>query len=167
MAATPAELFARLNERGIPTTTTEHAAAFTVEELAAQIGHMPGVHVKNLFLCDAKKKMWLVVAPFERRIDLKKLAPVIGAARLSFGSADRLLRVLGVTPGSVTPFAVINDPGREVQVILDKAMMSAEVINAHPLINTMTTAIAPADLTRFLEDRGHQARLVDLAAAAP
>jgi Ala-tRNA(Pro) deacylase len=167
MAATPADLFARLNELGIAAATTEHAAAFTVEELAAQIGHMPGVHVQNLFLCDAKKKMWLVVAPGGRRIDLKKLAPVIGAARLSFGSAERLLRVLGITPGSVTPFAVINDPGRAVQVILDKDMMSAEVINAHPLINTMTTAITPPDLTRFLEACGHQPRLVDLAAAAP
>jgi hypothetical protein len=71
VAHTPTDLFVRLNELGIPTTTLEHAAAFTVEELEAAAGHVPGVHVKNLFLCDAKKKMWLVVAPSDMRIDLK------------------------------------------------------------------------------------------------
>jgi len=165
--ATPVDLFARLNELGIATTTTEHAAAFTVEELSAAVGHLPGVHIKNLFLCDPKKKMWLVVAPGDRRIDLKKVAPLIGAGRLSFGSSDRLLRVLGVTPGSVTPFAVINDPTRQVQVILDKTMMNEGIINAHPLINTMTTAISSADLRRFLEACGHVPRVVDLTAAFP
>jgi Ala-tRNA(Pro) deacylase len=163
---TPADLFARLTALGISTTTIEHAAAFTVEELHAVAGHLPGVHVKNLFLCDAKKKMWLVVAPGDQRIDLKKLAPLIGAARLSFGSADRLLRVLGITPGSVSPFCVINDPGGDVQVILDAKMMDG-TINAHPLTNTMTTSIAAADLRRFIEDCGHRPRLVDLSAAAP
>lgn len=167
MPATPDDLFARLKELGIETRTVKHTAAFTVEELEAQIGHLPGVSVKNLFLCDAKKKMWLVVAPGDQRIDLKKLAGVIGAARLSFGSADRLMRVLGVAPGSVTPFCVINDPGCEVQIILDARMMRAEAINAHPLVNTMTTTISPADLRRFIEACGHQARLADLAAAAP
>ncbi len=164
---TPADLFARLTELGIATTTTEHAAAFTVEELSAAVGHLPGIHVKNLFLRDPKEKMWLVVAPGDRRIDLKKLAPLIGAGRLSFGSAERLLRVLGVTPGSVTPFAVINDPTIQVQVIFDKAMMGAEVINAHPLLNTMTTSIQSADLQRFMEACGHPPRFVDLTAAAP
>ncbi len=123
--------------------------------------------MKNLFLCDAKKKMWLVVAPGGRRIDLKKLAHVIGSARLSFGSADRLMRVLGVAPGSVTPFCVINDPGCDVQVILDAEMMHAEVINAHPLTNTITTTFSASDLRRFIEACGHRPRLVDLAAAAP
>ncbi len=167
LPATPADLLARLADLGIAVSTTEHAAAFTVEELSAAVGHLPGVHIKNLFLCDPRKTMWLVVAPGDRRIDLKKLAPLIGAGRLSFGSPDRLLRVLGVTPGSVTPFAVINDPAREVQVILDKTMMNEGVINAHPLINTMTTAISSADLRRFLEACSHIPRLVDLAAASP
>ncbi len=165
--ATPAELLARLAGLGIAATTLEHRAVFTAEELTAEVGHLPGVHVKNLFLCDAKKKMWLVTAPAERRIDLKKLAGVIGAARLSFGSAERLQRTLGVTPGSVTPFAVINDPGREVQLILDAAMMEAPVINAHPLLNTMTTSLTPAELRRFVEACGHQPRVADLTAAAP
>ncbi len=163
--ATPAELLDRLKALGITTTTTEHTAAFTVEELDAVAGHLPGVHVKNLFLCDAKKKMWLVVAPGARALDLKKLANVIGSARLSFGSEERLMRVLGVAPGSVTPFAIINDKDNAVQVILDAEMMGGEIINAHPLINTMSTSIAPADLLKFMTDCGHTPRLVNLAAA--
>ncbi len=111
---TSEDLFARLGELGIATTTVTHPPAFTVEEGETYVGHLPGVHIKNLFLCDAKKKMWLVVAPWDRRIDLKALPAKIGAGRLSFGSADRLLRVLGVTPGSVTPFTVINDPASQV-----------------------------------------------------
>ena len=167
MPATPDDLFARLTELGISTTTLHHKAAFTYEELAGQIGHLPGVSVKNLFFADAKKNQWLVVTPGERRIDLKKLAGVIGAARLSFGSAERLLRALGVAPGSVSPFAVINDPRGEVSMVLDKAVMDAEVVNAHPLTNTMTTTIKPADLKRFIEACGHRPRVVDLTAAEP
>ena len=160
---TPEGLFARLGELGIATTTVTHPPAFTVEKGESYVGHLPGVHIKNLFLCDAKKKMWLVVVPWDRRIDLKALPDKIGAGRLSFGSAERLLRVLGVTPGSVTPFTVINDPERQVQVILDADMMRSELINAHPLINTMTTTIRSADLMRFLEACGHAPRVVSLA----
>lgn len=165
--ATPTDLFVRLTELNISSTTLDHPAAHTVEELAVQVGHLPGVHIKNLFFADAKKKMWLVVAPADLPLDLKKLATVIGAGRLSFGSADRLMRVLGVTPGSVTPFAVINDRDGAVQLVLDAGMMEAEVINAHPLINTMTTTIKPDDLRRFVEACGHPPRLVDLKAAKP
>ncbi len=165
--ATPADLFARLTELNISSTTLDHPAVHTAEELAAHVGHLPGVNVRNLFFADAKKKMWLVVVPFDLPIDLKKLADVIGAARLSFGSPDRLMRVLGVTPGSVTPFAVINDHARAVQLILDAGMMRGDIINAHPLINTMTTAIKTADLLRFVEACGHPPRLIDLTRAQP
>ena len=134
-----------------------------MEEGEQYVGHLPGVHIKNLFLCDAKKKMWLVVAPWDRKVDLKALPDKIGGGRMSFGSADRLLRVLGVTPGSVTPFTVINDPTAQVQVILDADMMKADLINAHPLINTMTTTIRATDLLCFLVACGHQPRLVDLS----
>ena len=163
MPATPEALFAKLADLGIETTTVTHPPAFTVEEGEQYVGHLPGVHIKNLFLCDAKKKMWLVVAPWDRKVDLKALPDKIGGGRMSFGSADRLLRVLGVTPGSVTPFTVINDPTAQVQVILDTDMMKADLINAHPLINTMTTTIRATDLTRFLAACGHQPRLVDLS----
>ena len=163
MPTTPEDLFAKLADLGIETTTVTHPPAFTVEEGEQYVGHLPGVHIKNLFLCDAKKKMWLVVAPWDRKVDLKALPDKIGGGRMSFGSADRLLRVLGVTPGSVTPFTVINDPTAQVQVILDTDMMKADLINAHPLINTMTTTIRATDLTRFLAACGHQPRLVDLS----
>lgn len=161
----PRALLARLEELGIPATTIEHAPAFTVHDGEEVMGHLPGVHIKNLFLCDAKKVMWLVTVPWNRQVDLKKLPEVIGAARLSFGSADRLKRVLGVEPGSVTPFAVINDTAREVKVILDAWMMEQEIINAHPLVNTMTTSLKSADLMRFFAATGHQPRLVSLGGA--
>ncbi|TAK98414.1 MAG: prolyl-tRNA synthetase associated domain-containing protein [Rhodospirillaceae bacterium] len=165
--ATPTDLFARLAGLGITVATVEHPAAFTVEDGERHVGHLPGVHIKNLFLCDAKKRMWLVVAPSARRIDLKTLPDVIGAARLSFGSADRLMRVLGVTPGSVTPFAVINDPDAQVQVILDAWMMDQDLINAHPLVNTMTTTITPSELMVFLVACGHAPRVVTLDRGTP
>jgi Ala-tRNA(Pro) deacylase len=162
MPATPDDLFARLAALGLKTSTITHPPAFTVEEGEQHVGHLPGVHIKNLFLCDAKKKMWLVVVPWNRTIDLKKLPEKIGASRLSFGSADRLLRVLGVTPGSVTPFAILNDPGCQVQMILDAEMMRSDLINAHPLINTMTTTITAADLMTFITACGHTPRIVEL-----
>ncbi len=164
---TPQALFARLDQLGIPSTTIEHAPAFTVHDGEEAMGHLPGVHIKNLFLCDAKKAMWLVTAPWNRVIDLKKLPALMGAARLSFGSADRLKRVLGVEPGSVTPFAVINDTTYQVQVILDAWMMRQDIVNAHPLVNTMTTSLKSADLTTFLVACGHTPRLVDLGGALP
>ncbi|MHB1207061.1 MAG: prolyl-tRNA synthetase associated domain-containing protein [Rhodospirillaceae bacterium] len=159
---TPARLLARLDALGIRSSTIEHPPAFTVEEGEKVMGHLPGVHIKNLFLCDAKEIMWLVVAPWDRVIDLKRLPAVIGSARISFGSANRLNRVLGVQPGSVTPFAVINDKQHQVRVVLDAWMMTQDIINAHPLINTMTTSLKSADLLKFFEATGHQPRLVNL-----
>ena len=165
--ATPEVLLRRLADLGITTTTICHPPAHTVDDLLPHVGGLPGVHLKNLFLCDAKKKMWLVVAPVNRRIDLKRLPDIIGSARQSFGSADRLRRTLGVEPGSVTPFAVINDPGAEVQVVLDAWMMTQPTLNAHPLINTQTTSIASGDLLRFISACGHRPQIVDLVRAAP
>ena len=159
---TPQELLARLDSLGIPSSTIEHPPAFTVEDGEAVMGHLPGVHIKNLFLCDAKEVMWLVVAPWDRKIDLKKLPALIGSARISFGSPARLKRVLGVEPGSVTPFAVFNDTQHQVKVILDAWMMDQEIINAHPLINTMTTSLKSADLMTFFAATGHTPRLVNL-----
>ena len=162
LPVTPARLLARLGDLGIPSSTIEHPPAFTVEEGEAVMGHLPGVHIKNLFLCDAKEAMWLVVAPWDRIINLKRLPALIGSARLSFGSPNRLNRVLGVQPGSVTPFAVINDTQHQVRVILDAWMMEQEVINAHPLINTMTTSLKSEDLLKFFAATGHEPRLVNL-----
>ena len=164
--ATPTELLARLDTLGLKTHTITHKPVFTVEESKRERGDLPGGHCKSLFLRDKKERMFLVVALEDRRIDLKKLSDVIGGARLSFGSADRLMRVLGVIPGSVTPFALINDLACAVDVVLDADMMKLDPLHYHPLSNDMTTAISPADLLAFIAACGHRPRLLDLASAA-
>ena len=160
--ATPSILLEYLANLGIKTETVEHEAVFTVEDSKLITGHLPGVHVKNLFLCDSKKKMWLITAPSDVAINLRALSEVIGSKRLSFGSPMRLLRTLGVTPGSVSPFCIINNPDQEVQVVLDAWMMKQEQINAHPLINTKTTTIQAIDLLAFFQACGHKPLIVDL-----
>jgi Ala-tRNA(Pro) deacylase len=159
----PQQLFARLAELGLAHTTVEHAPVFTVEQAKAHRGTLPGHHIKNLFLRNKKEQMWLVVALEDRAIDLKRLGEVLGAGRLSFGSAERLKRHLGVEPGSVTPLALINDEARAVRLVLDRGLAdSAQInapINAHPLVNTMTTSIARTDLLKFLEATGHPPRI--------
>jgi Ala-tRNA(Pro) deacylase len=155
-------LFALLESLGVATTTHHHAPAFTVEQGNAVWGAIPVVHCKNLFLKDAKAKLWLVVAPGERRVDLKRLPDRIGSARLSFGSGELLQQVLGVEPGSVTPFALVNDAERRVSLVLDAWMMEQPLLNFHPLRNDMTTTIAAADFRRFLAATGHVGDLVDL-----
>ncbi len=157
----PQQLFARLEELGIAHRTVEHPAVFTVEQAKALRGDLPGHHIKNLFLRNKKEEMWLVVALEDRAIDLKRLGEVLGAGRLSFGSAERLRRHLGVEPGSVTPLALINDEGRAVRLVLDRGLVDSAPINAHPLVNTMTTALAPADLMRFFEATSYAPRWLD------
>jgi Ala-tRNA(Pro) deacylase len=162
MPATPDELLARLEALGIAQRTYEHPAVFTVEEAKALRGTLPGGHCKSLFLKDKKGGLWLAVMLEERRIDLKKLSDRLGAARFSFGSAELLQEVLGVTPGSVTPFAVINDRAHQVTIVLDEEMLRHDPLNYHPLINTRTTAVSPADLLKFIRDCGHEPRVLSL-----
>ena len=157
----PQQLFAKLATLGIAQRTVEHPPVFTVEEAKALRGNLPGHHIKNLFLRNKKEEMWLVVALEDRAIDLKRLGEALGAGRLSFGSPDRLRRHLGVEPGSVTPFALVNDETRVVRLALDRGLAEGGPINAHPLVNTMTTAIAPADLLRLFEATGHAPRWLD------
>ena len=152
---TPQLLFARLDELGLAHRTVEHEPVFTVEQAKAHRGVLPGHHIKNLFLRNKKEAMWLVVALEDRAIDLRRLGEVLGAGRLSFGSPDRLRRHLGVEPGSVTPFSVINDRDHEVTLVLDRGLVDGGPVNAHPLVNSMTTAISFADLGRFFEATGH------------
>jgi Ala-tRNA(Pro) deacylase len=162
--ATQAEtaLFNRLGELGIKTVTVSHPPVFTVDEAKRLRGSLPGGHCKSLFLRNKKGEMWLVVTLEDRVLDLKILGERIGAGRLSFGSAERLMQYLGVIPGAVTPFAILNDRERLVQVVLDAEMMRHTPLNYHPLRNDRTTAIAPDDLVRFLEAEGHPPRVVDL-----
>ena len=159
-AATPDALFAFLDRLGIPHATVAHAPLFTVEQSQALRGQIPGGHTKSLFLKDKKDRLYLVVALEDAAIELKSLHRRLGASgRFSFGSAELMRDTLGVEPGSVTPFAVINDTAGRVAVVLDAAMMAQAVLNYHPLVNTMTTSIARDDLVKFLAATGHEARI--------
>jgi Ala-tRNA(Pro) deacylase len=154
--AREAALYARLRQLGIAWTTLSHRPVFTVEEAADVSDHLPGGHTKNLFLKDKKGGLWLVVLQARLRVDLPALAKQLGAPRFSFGSAELLIATIGIEPGSVTPFALINDAARKVQPVLDQDMLKLAPLNFHPLRNDRTTAIAPADLMRFVEACGHQ-----------
>lgn len=168
MPATPETLFARLAALGIQTTTHAHPPLFTVEDSKALRGALPGGHCKNLFLKDKKGQVWLVVADEDREIDLKQLRRQIGAGgTLSFGKPELLDELLGVAPGSVTPFGLINDTEHRVRVVLDKLMLDHAILNYHPLTNEATTAIASADLLRFVEACGQDTQIVDLTAPPP
>ena len=123
---------------------------------------MPGAHCKTLFLKDTKGELWLVMSVDDRRINMKKLQNLLGSARLSFGKPDLLYDILGVKPGSVTPFSLINDTNHMIKPILDEGIIHSEVANFHPLTNTMTTAIKPSDLKLFIADCGHTIRIIDL-----
>jgi Ala-tRNA(Pro) deacylase len=157
----PQQLFDRLAELGIAHRTVEHEAVFTVEQAKQHRGVLPGHHIKNLFLRNKKEEMWLVVALEDRTIDLKRLGEVLGAGRLSFGSPERLKTWLGVEPGSVTPLSVINDTRHKVTLVLDRGLEQDGPINAHPLTNTMTSAISLSHLQRFFAATGHVPRWLD------
>ena len=160
MPATRDELFARFDQLGIATTTLDHAQVFTVEEAQKVHGEIPGGHCKNLFLKDEKGAIWLIICLEDARVDLKAAPAKIGSKRLTFGKPDLLMEVLGVEPGSVTPFGLINDTAVRTTVILDAAMMEHEKLNYHPLVNSATTTIAAADLVKFIKSCGHEPRIV-------
>jgi Ala-tRNA(Pro) deacylase len=165
MPATRAELFARLQGLSIETKTFDHASVATVEEAKKVHGEIPGGHCKNLFCKDEKGTLWLIVALEDSTIDLKTTPGKIGSRRLSFGKPDLLMEVLGVEPGSVTPFALINDQSIRVNVVLDSKMMAQPLLNFHPLQNNATTSIAAVDLLKFIQSCGHQPQTVQVAVA--
>lgn len=152
--ATEAELFAHFDAIGVAHHTTRHRPVFTVEEGADLKAQMPGGHTKNLFLKAKKGALFLLCAIGETRIDLNAVSKAIGAARFSFGSAELMRTHLGVEPGSVTLFALINDPERRVTLLLDEALFDHDPVNFHPLRNDATTAISPADLLKFIASLG-------------
>ncbi len=158
-----APLLARFAELGIEIAMHRHPPLHTVEESRALRGTMPGSHIKNLFLRDKKRNQWLVTVPEDADVDLKALRHELGASgNLSFGSAELLGESLGVKPGSVTPFAVMNDTAGIVTMVLARAVLEAEPVNAHPLHNEATAAIAGDDLLRFLDACDHPPVLIDL-----
>jgi Ala-tRNA(Pro) deacylase len=164
MPASRADLMARFSTLGIATQTREHPPVFTVEEAQALRGQIPGGHCKNLFLKDEKGVVWLIVCLEDARIDLKAAPARIGSRRLSFGKPDLLMELLGVEPGSVTPFGLINDTANRITVILEERMMQEQLLNYHPLNNDATTTIRAPDLVTFIRSCGHEPRIVALAA---
>lgn len=159
-------LLARLAELDIEITMHRHPPLHTVEESRALRGTMPGSHIKNLFLRDKKRNQWLVTVPEDADVDLKALRHQLGASgNLSFGSAELLAESLGVRPGSVTPFAVMNDDAGTVTMVLARAVLDADPVNAHPLHNEATAAINGDDLLRFLEACAHPPIMIDLSFA--
>jgi Ala-tRNA(Pro) deacylase len=154
-------LFACLDSLGIAHSTAEHEPVFTVEDGRDWKHEIPGLHCKNLFMKDAKGRIALAVLPGDKRADIKGIEKKAGLGRLSFGKAELLKDVLGVEPGSVTPFALINDRERRVLVILDADMMQAETVNYHPLRNDASTTIRAEDLMKFVRALGYQPLVFD------
>ena len=156
MPKTPDELLAFLASLGIETSTVRHPPLFTVEESQRLRGDIGGAHTKNLFLKDKKDNYFLLTLDEETVVDLKSIDKKIGAAsRGSFGKPEALLEMLGVPPGGVTAFGLINDVAKRVTFFLDSRLAEAAVVNAHPLTNEATTSIATDDLKRFVEATGH------------
>lgn len=160
------DLLAFLAAHGVDQTTYDHPAVFTVGESGAIKEDIPGAHTKNLFLKDARGQLWLVSAEGHAQIDLKRLHLVIGSARLSFGNAELMAETLGVAPGSVTAFGLVNDTGRRVRFVLDRTLAEADLVNFHPMTNTATTTVTRDGFRAFLAALGVEPLVVDFAAMA-
>jgi Ala-tRNA(Pro) deacylase len=158
------ELFSRFAELGIATETIEHPAVFTVAESQRVEIPLPGAHTKNLFLKSERGALVLVIAKSSTQVDLKALGKRLGTGRFSFGKPDLLMSTLGVTPGSVTAFAVANDSAGRIIVVIDAALAGDGSVNCHPLENTATTNIAYEDLLRFIRSTGHEPSVMTLTA---
>jgi Ala-tRNA(Pro) deacylase len=163
---TRSDLIAFFDAHAIAHDTTDHPAVFRVGEGEGIKDDIPGAHTKNLFLKDAKGRLWLISAQDDTEIDLKRLHTVIGSARLSFGSAELMEQALGVTPGSVTAFGLINDVERRLTFVLDRRLAQAERVNFHPLTNTATTGVSREGFAAFLAALGVTPIVVDFAAMA-
>lgn len=161
MLTTRDEILERLAALGIEHRTHLHPPVFTVEEAQLHTRHLSGGHCKNLFLKDKKGGLWLVTCRDELKVDLNWLSRQLGAPRFSFGRPELLAEVLGVTPGSVTPLAVVNDTAGSVKVVLDQGLLAHEWVNCHPLQNDATTTLRAADLVRYMVETGHAPMLVE------
>lgn len=152
--ATRDDLFAHFDALGLVHTTYDHPPVFTVEEGGDIKARMPGGHTKNLFLKDKSGRFFLVCALGSTIVRLNQLHKTLGCARLSFGSPEHMLALLGLTPGSVTAFGLINDRAHNITLVLDEALLASDPVNFHPLLNNATTAVSQADFRRFVADWG-------------
>jgi len=156
---TEEKVYNRLDKLGIRFTIHEHPAVYTVEEAKDYYHLIPGSHCKNLFLRDKKgKKHYLLVAPHDKQVNLKELSGRIGTGNLSFASPERLMKYLGLEPGSVSPFGIVNDEENGVVVIVDEELKEKRELNFHPNINTLTITVTGDDFQKFLEESGNEVR---------
>lgn len=161
MSATPEDLFARLDALGIEHSTVGHPPLFTVEDGREWHDRIPGLHCKNLFLKGRDGRLWLVLMPGDKRAMLGLVEKRLGSARLSFGKPDLLMETMGLAPGSVTPFGLLNDHERRLTVIVDTDLLAAERVNFHPLHNAASTTLRSADLMRFIRSLGYEPLTLD------
>ncbi|SEH13459.1 Ala-tRNA(Pro) deacylase [Sphingopyxis sp. YR583] len=162
-----AGLLTDLDTLGIPFAAYEHVAVFTVAESDEVNAAIPGAHTKNLFLKDNSGAYWLVTVPGEARVDLKALPAAIGSKRVSFGKAEDMERLLGITPGSVTPLAAINAEPESITVVLDEGLAAADTVNVHPLRNTATIGLPGATILDLLRHWGHQPLVASIPIQEP
>jgi Ala-tRNA(Pro) deacylase len=160
---TPQDLYTYFASLDISTRVYEHEPLYTCEQAEKHISTMPGGHTKNLFLKDDKKNIWLISALATTQIELKKVAQLLSAPKLRFAGPELLMEHLGVLPGSVTPFGLINDTQNRVKCVLDKALFDYELLNFHPLVNTATVAITLHDFKRFIRSLRDQVYVIDFA----
>lgn len=154
-------LFGLFEEHGLDYRIVEHPPVFTIDEALSLVPHLDGIKTKNVFARDAKgSRHFLVVLPHDRRVDLVELARALASTKLSMGSPERLARHLGVTPGAVSLFALVNDKDNAVELVIDAAIWAANQVQGHPLRNTATVSIAHASLATFLELVGHAPRVI-------
>ena len=157
------EFYQFLADNRIEYERHDHPPVYTVEEASRLVPPLPAAKTKNLFLRDKKgQRHFLLVVPADKRIDIKTLPRVVGSNRLSFGSANRLKKYLDVEPGSVTLFAIFNDPDHKVELVIDESLWQANAFQFHPLINTSTLVITRDNLKRFIAKVGHEIQLVDV-----
>lgn len=165
MPRTPAELFSYLEGLGIAVKTVSHPPLFTVADSQTLRGEIPGGHTKNLFLKDKKDNFFLVTVGEDAEVDLKQIHHLIGASsRVSFGKPEALMDLLGVIPGAVTAFGLINDEKRIVKFVIDSPLLEHKIVNAHPLTNEATTSISSDDLLRFVRATGHEPAVLKVSA---
>ena len=155
------ELIKLLDESNCDYEVKEHAPLFTVEDSKSLRGSILGAHSKNLFLKDAKGQFYLLSVEENTKVDLKKIMNFIGSKKLSFAKAEYLESILGIEPGSVSPFALINDVDKKVLFFLDKNFLNYEKLNFHPLVNTATVNIATSDLIKFIEEKHNPIKYID------
>ena len=157
------DLYEFLNRNNIEYERHDHPPVFTVEDVHRLTPNLPGAKTTNLFFLDKKgNRHFLIVVSADKRVNLKTLPNALESSKISFGSPDRLMKLLGITPGSVSLLAIVNDQGKKVEVIIDKSLWTSEAFQFHPLVNTSTLVISKDNIKKFLTATGHEVKFLDV-----